>query len=83
MEDWEPSDPQVDEAVQVRCVNPECWMYYDPEKENCPGETWHPRTFSEYQGVPPHGGIVEFHEDEAFDCAECGHEGEEINNDGR
>jgi hypothetical protein len=76
--DYEDPDPPVDEGTTLRCPNPECDLYYDPEDEGPRGETWHPEIFFEYQGVVPHGGIVSFHEDDAFDCDECGTEGVEV-----
>lgn len=72
-------DEQADESVTLRCVNPKCRMYWHERDVATPvGETWHPRTFTEYQGVEPHGGYVDFYEDDAFDCPECGQEGEEV-----
>jgi hypothetical protein len=79
--DWEPPDPPVDEAVTVRCTNPECFMFEEYEDEPSRevfGGQWHPTTESEYQGVSPHGGMVDFYTDDAFTCPECGEEGEEV-----
>ncbi len=63
-------DPQVDESVTLVCPNSECPVHKA-------GETWHPRTFTEYQGEYPMGGLVDFYSDDAFEC-ECGSEGEEV-----
>jgi hypothetical protein len=41
---------------------------------------WHPQTFTEYQGERPHGGLVQFYTDGAFECPECSREGVEIGN---
>lgn len=61
---YEPPDPPVDESVKLRCAG-------------C-GEEWHPEVEWEYQGEVPHGGMVSFYTDDAFDCPSCGEEGEEI-----
>lgn len=62
--DIEPPDPPTDEHVTVRC-------------EECE-EEWHPEVEYEYQGEIPHGGMVAFYTDDAFDCPSCGKPGEEV-----
>lgn len=74
---YEPPDSPMDESVTLRCPNPECWMYFDPEGPEI-GETWHPTTFSEYQGAPPHGGMVSFYDEDSWLCEECVTEGVEL-----
>jgi hypothetical protein len=78
---WEPPDPPEDTSTTIRCTNQNCFMYFDPEeatRHTRHGATWHPTTFTEYQGVEPHGGPVQFHEDDAFNCPACGEEGREL-----
>ena len=62
-------DPPLDESVTLRC-----------EDDGCPagGETFHPELEHEYQGDYPHGGVVAFYVEGAFDCPECGKLGKEI-----
>lgn len=76
---WEPPDADVDRGVKVRCTNAACTAGTKSAADALEsGLWWHPTTFSEYQGEVPHGGIVHFHEDDAFDCETCGQEGEEF-----
>jgi hypothetical protein len=62
-------EPRVDESVTLVCENPECFIE---------GEPYHPVVFSEFCGEPGHGGMVDHYTLDAFDCPECGLEGEEV-----
>lgn len=57
-------DPPTDESTRLVCPNPDC--------DN--GEVWSPRTFSEYQGEVPHGGMVTYHDEDDLYCEFCGAE---------
>lgn len=70
-------DPPTDECTTLRCPNPECEFYYDPEGPKR-GWTWHPRTFSEWQGTREQGGPVNFYEDNDLYCEICNTEAEEL-----
>jgi hypothetical protein len=73
-------EPRLDKSVALKCVNLDCCMYWDTElaDELGEGEVWHPEVYSEFQGEPGHGGMVLHYTLDAFDCKECGHEGEEV-----
>lgn len=62
--DYEDPDGPVDDSVIVVC-------------EDC-DETWNPEVFFEYQGVTPHGGMVSFYTDDAFECGSCGKDCEDV-----
>jgi hypothetical protein len=69
----------ADESVKLRCTNPACAGYTHDDEDALEFRIWwHPATYTEYQGVFPHGGRVQVYTDGAFECQECQQEGVEI-----